>query len=360
MNQISFDVPGNPPLKGEAISVFSAKHGQAERIRTLLEAAKRACQEQAFVPLEQGSSVALTVIVRSPTGDAANIIGGIADVLEDKPSKSYRSAIDHLGDLAAVWLYRYDDQIKQIEYREEPGEPGYRVTVRALANPGSSEPGTNNLHVTNTEVGNTFRHLGIVITLIGTDCSFAVRLVKSGRSLRDEPYEEVAAGDGAKFVTVRTRVLNDSMVSIDLTCGYPIANNLIDERGRRFDSIGKLYRIPGNPECNDNLQPGFAASMTWIYRVPLDANISAYEFEDLTDFTRDRTVRPTRIPLKIPAPEPWMSVADPERQSAKSQPGSIRLSAGQEPGSSEISRVSSGGLPETEDSDLRRRLCVWG
>jgi hypothetical protein len=37
-------------------------------------------------------------------------------------------------------------------------------------------------------------------------------------------------------------------------------------------------------------------------RVPLDANISAFEFEDLTDFTRDRAARPTRIPLTIPAP----------------------------------------------------------
>jgi len=122
VNEVSFEVPGNPPLKNEAISVFNARHGQAERIRTLLEAAHRACHEQAFVPMEQGS-VALTVIARSPGGDAANIIGGIADVLEDKPSKSYRSAIDHLGDLATVWLYRNDSQIKQIEYREEPGEP---------------------------------------------------------------------------------------------------------------------------------------------------------------------------------------------------------------------------------------------
>lgn len=64
-------------------------------------------------------SVALDVITRSPAGDAANIIGGIADVLEDKPNRSHRSSIDHLGDLATVWLYRDDKQIKQITYREE-------------------------------------------------------------------------------------------------------------------------------------------------------------------------------------------------------------------------------------------------
>jgi len=130
-NEVCFEVRGNPPLKGEAISVFNAKHGQAERIRALLQAAQRACQEQGFVPVDEGS-VALGVIARSPAGDAANIVGGIADVLEDKPSRHYRSSIDHLGDLAAVWLYRDDKQIKQITYREEPGECSYTVTVRAL------------------------------------------------------------------------------------------------------------------------------------------------------------------------------------------------------------------------------------
>ena len=130
-NDVCIEVRGNPPLKGEAISVFNPKHGQAERIRALLRAAQRACQEQGFVPMDKGS-VALGVIARSPTGDAANIVGGIADVLEDKPSRHYRSSIDHLGDLAAVWLYRDDNQIKEITYREEPGECSYAVVVRAL------------------------------------------------------------------------------------------------------------------------------------------------------------------------------------------------------------------------------------
>jgi hypothetical protein len=127
-NTICFEVHGKPPLKGEAISVFNAKHGQAERIRALLQAAQRACPEHGFVPIDKGS-VALDVITRSPAGDVANIVGGIADVLENKPIRSHRSSIDHLGDLATVWLYRDD---KQITYREEPGECIYTVNVRAL------------------------------------------------------------------------------------------------------------------------------------------------------------------------------------------------------------------------------------
>jgi hypothetical protein len=130
-NSIRFEVPGKPPLKNEAISVFNSKHGQADRIRALLQAAKRACQKHGFAPIDKGS-VALDVITRAPGGDAANIVGGIADVLENKPIRSHRSSIDHLGDLATVWLYRDDKQIKQITYREEPGECSYTVTVRAL------------------------------------------------------------------------------------------------------------------------------------------------------------------------------------------------------------------------------------
>jgi hypothetical protein len=154
------------------------------------------------------------------------------------------------------------------------------------------------------EIGQTYRHLGIVITLIDVAASPSIRL--SERSRRSgsgyEEYEEVIAGSGAKFVTVKTRVMNDAQASIDLTCGYPIKNHLIDDHGRRFDAISKLYRIRGNPACNDNLQPGFASDMTWIYRVPLDAVISAFEFEDLTDFTRVKDTRATAIPLVVPNP----------------------------------------------------------
>jgi hypothetical protein len=37
--------------------------------------------------------------------------------------------------------------------------------------------------------------------------------------------------------------------------------------------------------------------MIWVDRVPLQASIVAFEFEDISDFARDRTVPPTRISL---------------------------------------------------------------
>jgi len=66
-----------------------------------------------------------------PAWDATNYLGGIGDVLEDK---SRRDGIDHLGDLAEVWLHGNDRQLKEISYREiEADETGYTVTVRSLA-----------------------------------------------------------------------------------------------------------------------------------------------------------------------------------------------------------------------------------
>jgi hypothetical protein len=134
LNRISFDVLGFPPAKSEVLSMLGAGHSHAERVLLLLAAARQARDEQAFVPIDAGH-VALEVVVRAPIDqpawDATNYLGGIGDVLEDK---SRRGALDHLGDLAKVCLYRNDRQIKEISYREiEADETGYTVTVRPLA-----------------------------------------------------------------------------------------------------------------------------------------------------------------------------------------------------------------------------------
>jgi len=126
-NEVRFDVPEKPPLKSLGFAVFNETHGQPERVRALLEAARDAMQEQGFTRITDGG-VALEVVTRSTRGDAANIIGGIADVLEDKRLR----AVHHLGDLADVWLYRNDRQVTNISYKTEPGECGYTVTVREL------------------------------------------------------------------------------------------------------------------------------------------------------------------------------------------------------------------------------------
>ncbi|MFI0351130.1 hypothetical protein [Actinomadura sp. 9N407] len=136
LNVVSFTVPKYPPAKNEALSMMGAGHSHAGRVRRLLEAAGRARDEQAFVPIENGW-VALDVVLHAPADrdpwDATNYLGGIADVLEDK---SRRGTLDHLGELADVWLYRNDRQIKEVTYRQiASGHAQYVVTVRVVENP---------------------------------------------------------------------------------------------------------------------------------------------------------------------------------------------------------------------------------
>jgi hypothetical protein len=167
-------------------------------------------------------------------------------------------------------------------FQEEPAPSvGSAPAVQStpLAEPA---PLTDSLHA-----GENFRNGGIVISIIDVRVSPSVRLNKSGYRAGSglDVLSDVSAGPGAKYITVQTRVFNDGRGSIDLTCGYPIRNHVIDERGRKFDSIDQLYQIPGNPECNANLQPGFEGDMTWIYRVPAEAEIVGFAFGDISDFS---------------------------------------------------------------------------
>ena len=84
----------------------------------LLERARQARTVQGFTPITR-SRVSLDVVFHAPAAqnpaDATNYLGGIADVLENK---AHRGTLEHLGDLADVWLYANDRQIKEATYRE--------------------------------------------------------------------------------------------------------------------------------------------------------------------------------------------------------------------------------------------------
>lgn len=135
--EITLSVKGAPPIKDGSLSIFRQGHDQEKRVRALLEAASRALKEQGFEPIEE-AAVSLEVVVQAQPGvlrgDATNYLGGIADVLEDKEGKSLRTSIGHLGELANVWLYRNDRQIKQVNYREvASNETNYQIIVRPLS-----------------------------------------------------------------------------------------------------------------------------------------------------------------------------------------------------------------------------------
>ncbi|MFY1699654.1 MULTISPECIES: hypothetical protein [unclassified Solwaraspora] len=131
---LTFEVPGLPPLRSPALSIFTAGSRQATRVRTLLTAACDAAQRTGWTPLT--APVALGVVVRRPPeqhlGEATNFLCGIGDVLQDK-HRVPPGSVAHLGVLVDVALFVDDRQIQQINYREEPAdEPSYQVKVAAL------------------------------------------------------------------------------------------------------------------------------------------------------------------------------------------------------------------------------------
>lgn len=116
MSEVSWTVPGLPPVRNEAKSLLSVGHRYADRVVALLQAAREATQSGGWVPT-LGRSLGFELVVFAPVeppSDAKNYLGGVGDVLE---AKSRRGEPTHLGDLAAVWLYDNDRRIHEVLYR---------------------------------------------------------------------------------------------------------------------------------------------------------------------------------------------------------------------------------------------------
>jgi hypothetical protein len=137
MHEICFEVEGFPPAKSEALSMLGRGHPHAPRVLRLLEAAQRAIHGTSFRQLT--GPIGLEVTLHAPPDqdpwDATNYLGGIADVLEDKRRRS-TLALDHLGVLRDVALYRNDRQIREVHYRQVVGSTArYQVRIWSIDSP---------------------------------------------------------------------------------------------------------------------------------------------------------------------------------------------------------------------------------
>ena len=121
---------------------------------------------------------------------------------------------------------------------------------------------------------------GISQTVVNGGITLTVDTVSQPPTIERNRKGTVAPQPGAKFVQVETTIKNTGNKSVDLTCGYPIANKLWDAGKRQFDTVDALYELPGNPGCTDNLQPGFSSKMSYVYEVPQDAVAEFFGFAD--------------------------------------------------------------------------------
>jgi serine/threonine-protein kinase len=144
------------------------------------------------------------------------------------------------------------------------------------------------------EPGQPIRDGSIEVTVVSARTTDSVEL---GNDLQG--YEPTPAGPGGQYVLVEARVLNDGDKSMTLGCGQP-ATAVFDDRNRRFDPLQDSYQLRGNkPLCVQPLQPGFASTFTWAYRVPSTATVTAFAAHDnTTDFRRaDETSPRVRLDL---------------------------------------------------------------
>lgn len=115
-----------PPLKGEAKSMLSEGHKQAPRVRALLEAVHREKARTGFTSF--GSSrIGMDVTMRPVgglAGDVTNALGGIGDTLQ---TNRVNVDLAYLGELADAFIYDDDKQIREVRFRESPGQAGYTV-----------------------------------------------------------------------------------------------------------------------------------------------------------------------------------------------------------------------------------------
>jgi hypothetical protein len=137
MDSIRIEVDGLPPAKRSGKSMFAEQAAHHSRLLKLLDVAHQVKSAEGFRGFGQ-NPVCLDVELHAPdepdTGDATNLLGGIADALEVKVERIRASGpLDHLGQRRYVGLYDNDRQIKEIRYRfMESDVARYVVTLTRL------------------------------------------------------------------------------------------------------------------------------------------------------------------------------------------------------------------------------------
>ena len=132
--EIGVTVEGLPPIKGSSNSIFNPNNPPyyARSIR-LLERMQQTLRGSQWDPREQrllGLELTITETDKGIRGDAINILGGVADVLQ---ANRVNVDLSQLGELANASFYYDDKCIREVRYSVLRGETeSYRVRVWVL------------------------------------------------------------------------------------------------------------------------------------------------------------------------------------------------------------------------------------
>jgi hypothetical protein len=147
-----------------------------------------------------------------------------------------------------------------------------------VADAGSSSDG---------KVGPKLVHGGITLTVTKVEIAETIPMNRSGYAADDRfaKFTHERPEKGGKFLRVDTLVENTSNASIDLTCNWMIEAKAVDSKEREFDEIDDLSDLENNPQCDDGVQPGLKADMSYVYLLPEDADATGFKLRQVNGQT---------------------------------------------------------------------------
>lgn len=140
------------------------------------------------------------------------------------------------------------------------------------------------------QAGDVVEAPGVTLTVDEVSEADHLMLHADGVKRGSQPEERLDAPAGGRFVTVTTTVKNTGLQSWNLTCGFAIQAHIFSDKEQRFDPVDNLYRLVGNPDCSDHLNPGFESTMIWSFAVPDDIEITHFGFADPETHYNDLTM----------------------------------------------------------------------
>jgi hypothetical protein len=155
-----------------------------------------------------------------------------------------------------------------------------------------------------SHIGQPATNLAVGVTVTSVTVVPTIALNQSGYRPGSgyDAYTETPAGDGEKYVLVATHVTNNSQKAMDLACAAPLKTSAKDDQGHEYAPMDQLFKFKGNPQCDEAVEAGQTTDMTWIYRVPADAHMVGWEFQETNGgfFTLHRKDLPTLVELETP------------------------------------------------------------
>ena len=177
---------------------------------------------------------------------------------------------------------------------------GLTVAGCSSASPqGASQPAAP------SRVGQPATSVGVAVTVTRVAAAPSVALNQSGYLPGSgyDTYTDTPAGAGEKYVLVSTHITNNQAKPLDLACGMPLKTFATDDQGHRYAPKDQLFKLKGNPQCDEAIEPGQAGDMTWIYRVPADAHVVSWQFQENSGglpLLRRNDDAPTLVQLDAP------------------------------------------------------------